>query len=51
MLETKTIETDKKNKAIKLIMKGLSIQWLPLITIVVLSKAKIIGSSLLGMVR
>lgn len=50
MLETKTIETDKKNKAIKLIMKGLSIQWLPLITIVVLSKAKIIPdkSPLLG---
>jgi len=48
--ETKTIETDKKNKAIKLIMKGLSIQWLPLITIVVLSKAKIIPdkSPLLG---
>ena len=50
MLETKTIETDKKNKAIKLIMKRLSIQWLPLITIVVLSKAKIIPdkSPLLG---
>lgn len=50
MLETKTIETDKKNKAIKLIMKGLSIQWLPLITIAVLSKAKIIPdkSPLLG---
>lgn len=44
MLETQTIETDKKNKAIKLILKGLSIQWLPLIISGVLSNTKIISS-------
>jgi hypothetical protein len=50
MLESHTIETNKKNKAIKLIMKGLGIQWLPLIIVGVLSNAKIIPdkSPLLG---
>ena len=43
MLETQTIETDKKNKAIKLIMKGLSIQWLPSIISGVLLNAQIIS--------
>jgi hypothetical protein len=44
MLESYTIETNKKNKAIKLIMKGLGIQWLPFIIFGVLLNAKIISN-------